>query len=311
MRSIVRLSRANDWSCRYYSKAAHHLNEQFIPSSGPICQTNVNLLQEFVDLGQRLFVITGAGLSTESGIPDYRSKNVGLYARSTRRPMDDSEFNKHATARQRYWARNFVGWSQFSAHEPNISHKILADWEQKNRIQWLVTQNVDQLHTKAGSRRVTEVHGSTYRVKCMQCKNIQPRWILQKEFLKLNPQFDAYSDMIAPDGDVHIPDEEVLSFQVPDCGLCGGILKPDVVFMGGSVDRNLVEFIFQQVEVSDRIIVLGSSLKLLSGFRFIVHAANLKKPIAIVNIDETRADKLASIKISNRCTDILSRIVMN
>uniref|UniRef100_A0A2K5DC37 Sirtuin 4 n=1 Tax=Aotus nancymaae TaxID=37293 RepID=A0A2K5DC37_AOTNA len=146
----------------------------FVPASPPLDPEKVKELQRFITLSKRLLVMTGAGISTESGIPDYRSENVGLYARTDRRPIQHSDFVRSARIRQRYWARSFVGWPQFSSHQPNPAHWALSTWEKLGKLYWLVTQNVDALHTKAGSRRLTELHGCMHR--CRRCRQFEPTW---------------------------------------------------------------------------------------------------------------------------------------
>ncbi|CAL9704793.1 unnamed protein product [Knipowitschia caucasica] len=280
----------------------------FVP---PVSSTDVQYveqLQDFVSRARHLFVLTGAGLSTESGIPDYRSEKVGLYARTTRRPMDHMEFVRSAKSRQRYWARNFVGWPQFSSHQPNTAHKALQQWEQRSKLHWLVTQNVDALHSKAGQRRLTELHGCIHRVICLGCSNISGREDLQRRFENLNPEWTAHAGAVAPDGDVFLEDEQVLNFRVPPCGHCGGILKPHVTFFGDSVSKPKVQFVHEKLAESDAVLVVGSSLQVYSGYRFLLAANDRKIPVAIINIGSTRADHLAQIKVSGRCGDVLSLI---
>ncbi|OPJ74735.1 NAD-dependent protein lipoamidase sirtuin-4, mitochondrial isoform A [Patagioenas fasciata monilis] len=230
----------------------------------PLYPVEVEQLQHFVSNSKRLFVMTGAGISTESGIPDYRSEGVGLYARTDRRPVQHAEFVRSASARQRYWARNFVGWPQFSSHQPNTAHLVLRDWEKLGKLHWLVTQNVDALHTKAGSQRLTELHGCTHRVFCLACGDQILRSELQKYFEALNPTWKAEALEVAPDGDVFLTDEQVRSFKVPACRKCGGILKPDVTFFGDTVNREIVDFVHQRLAESDSMLVAGSSMQVYS-----------------------------------------------
>lgn len=187
---------------------------RYIPSSPPAVSSDIQKLEDFVAESQKLLVLTGAGLSTESGIPDYRSEGVGMYARTTRRPVQYQEFVKSAAARKSYWARNFVGWPNFSAFQPNICHRTLNDWEKKGKLQWIVTQNVDALHSKAGSRQVTELHGCTHRVVCLSCDHTMDRWHLQSVFQDVNPAFEAHSVEILPDGDVSLTEEQIKEFKV-------------------------------------------------------------------------------------------------
>nr|AHX56276.1 NAD-dependent protein deacetylase sirtuin-4 [Sparus aurata] len=269
---------------------------------------SLELLQDFVTRARRLFVITGAGLSTESGIPDYRSEGVGLYARTDRRPMQHAEFVRSAKSRQRYWARNFVGWPQFSSHQPNSAHKALQRWEERGKLHWLVTQNVDALHSKAGQKGLTELHGCAHRVMCLGCGSISARAELQKRFLALNPDWSAQAGRVAPDGDVFFVMLFNLHFRVPPCEACGGILKPEVTFFGDSVNKATVQFVHDRLAESDAVLVVGSSSQVYSGYRFLLAAGDRKMPVAILNIGPTRADHLAELKVSGRCGEVLSVI---
>lgn len=285
--------------------------QQFVPASGSFDSSALEQLQPFISQASRLFVISGAGLSTESGIPDYRSEGVGLYARTNRRPMQHSEFVRSEKSRQRYWARNYVGWPQFSSHQPNSAHLALRDWEEKGKLHWLVTQNVDALHLKAGQQRLTELHGSTHRVVCLDCGELTPRAELQKRFTALNPGWEATACAVAPDGDVFLEEEQVLNFRVPACNACGGVLKPEVTFFGDVVNRNTVHFVHNKLAESDAVLVAGSSLQVFSGYRFLLAASERKLPIAIVNIGATRADHLTDIRVSARCGEVLPAIKLS
>ncbi|XP_036426797.1 NAD-dependent protein lipoamidase sirtuin-4, mitochondrial isoform X1 [Colossoma macropomum] len=277
----------------------------FVPASSSVDRSSLEQLQMFVTRASRLFVITGAGLSTESGIPDYRSEGVGLYARTDRRPMQHSEFLRSAKARQRYWARNYVGWPQFSSHLPNSAHYALRDWEEKGKVHWLVTQNVDALHSKAGQQRLTELHGCSHRVMCLGCGQLTAREELQKRFAALNPGWEASAGAVAPDGDVLLEDEQVRHFRVPACQSCGGILKPQVTFFGDTVERRTVQFVHDRLAECDAVLVAGSSLQVYSGYRFLLAANERRIPVAILNIGDTRADHLAELKVSARCGEVL------
>ncbi|KAK5934048.1 hypothetical protein CgunFtcFv8_014475 [Champsocephalus gunnari] len=280
----------------------------FVPACSTADAHSLELLQDFVSRATRMFVITGAGLSTESGIPDYRSEGVGLYARTDRRPMQYSEFVRSAKARQRYWARNFVGWPQFSSHLPNSAHRALQRWEERGKLHWLVTQNVDSLHSKAGQKRLTELHGCAHRVMCLGCGAVSEREELQARFIVLNPEWRAQTSGVAPDGDVFIEDEQVLHFRVPSCEACGGILKPEVTFFGDNVNKATVQFVRDRLAESDAVLVAGSSLQVYSGYRFLLAASDRKLAVAILNIGPTRADHLAELKVSCRCGEVLSAI---
>ncbi|KAE8634582.1 hypothetical protein XENTR_v10002356 [Xenopus tropicalis] len=243
------------------SHKSHLALSEFVPACPPPNPHQVEQLQDFVSQSQRLFVMTGAGISTESGIPDYRSEGVGLYSRTERRPIQHSEFVQSQAARRRYWARNFVGWPSFSSHEPNSAHVNLCKWERAGRLHWLVTQNVDALHTKAGQCRLSELHGCTHRVICLGCQTVTKRSELQERFLNLNPSWNEQAHGLAPDGDVFLTDEQVSDFQVPACTKCGGILKPQVTFFGDTVNRGFVFSIYEQMKQADAMLIVGSSLQ--------------------------------------------------
>ncbi|KAL8589467.1 hypothetical protein ACOMHN_061678 [Nucella lapillus] len=281
---------------------------QFVPPSEEASEQDIDQLAEFLTKAKRLYVLTGAGISTESGIPDYRSEGVGLYARSNQRPVQYADFLKSAENRQRYWARNYVGWPRFSSFEPNETHRILSQWEREGKIYWLVTQNVDALHYKASSTRVTELHGSAHRVVCLACHNKVPRTAMQQQIKALNPDWHAHSSQMAPDGDINLTPEQIEGFKVPECQRCGGILKPEIVFFGDNVPRKVVDIAVDNLSRCDAMLVLGSSLQVYSGFRFINKAKESHIPIALVNIGETRADSLAPLKISARCGPVLRRV---
>ncbi|GFS87489.1 NAD-dependent protein lipoamidase sirtuin-4, mitochondrial [Nephila pilipes] len=288
----------------------HNRYFQFVPKHDPCSADSVSLLKNFVDKYTKIFVLTGAGVSTESGLPDYRSKDVGLYDRSPNRPVLYKDFVSSPAVRKRYWARNFAGWKLFSSARPNEVHKFLAQWEKTGNISWLVTQNVDRLHHKAGTKNVTELHGTSYLVKCLNCPNLFSRNLFQLTLRDLNPNFHVESTEIAPDADVHLDPALTESFNVPSCDKCGGILKPDVVFFGENVPKEKVFNLYKKVEESDAILVLGSSLEVFSGYRFVLAASESKKCIGIVNIGPTRADKLATFKITARCGEILPKITI-
>ena len=274
---------------------------QFVPSHAPLLEKDLARLEQFVRGSKRLFVLSGAGVSTESGIKDYRSEGVGLYATSSQRPTNMADFVRSAHVRQRYWARNTAGWSRFRAFTPNSTHEFLAALEREKRLHWLVTQNVDRLHQKAGSQRVTELHGSVYTVSCLACGYRVDRDSLQERILQENPAWSAVPEGFAPDADAYISEEAVQSFRTPLCQLCGGDLKPDVVFFGDSVPRARVKLINDHLETADGCIVVGTSLETYSSLRHVQYAKDLGLPLLILNIGRTRADGLADVKISGRC----------
>ncbi|XP_064485329.1 NAD-dependent protein deacylase Sirt4-like [Ornithodoros turicata] len=283
---------------------------QYVPKHKPCSKEDIEKLQDFVSRKKNLLVLTGAGISTESNIPDYRSEGVGLYSRNTYRPVSYKTFTTSAKARQRYWARNFVGWPRFSAAEPNITHRTLAEWEKNGRISLLVTQNVDGLHRKAGSKLLTELHGTSFVVKCLSCSVTMSRHEFQKILHKMNPYLDLEVAEIRPDGDVHLDGKLVDNFSYPDCQ-CGGILKPDVVFFGDNVPLERVRYVYDKLDESDGLLILGSSLEVYSAYRFPLKAVEIAKPTMIVNIGPTRADRLPGVtNISARCGEILPDVIL-
>ncbi|MEY4760287.1 MAG: hypothetical protein RLZZ200_143 [Pseudomonadota bacterium] len=254
---------------------------------------------------RRLFVLTGAGCSTDSGIPDYRDAN-GEWKRSP--PVQYPAFMADHAVRQRYWARSLVGWRHLGHASPNASHAALARLEGEGRVDTLVTQNVDGLHQKAGSRRVIDLHGRLDAVACQACGRRSPRAALQISLAELNPGWEGRAARVGPDGDVDLEADDFGGFVVPDCMDCGGILKPDVVFFGEAVPRDRVEAAYAAVARSDAVLVIGSSLMVYSGFRFVRAAADAGKPIAAVNRGRTRADELLSLKVDAGCAETLERL---
>jgi len=251
-------------------------------------------LREFIERHPRLAVLTGAGVSTSSGIPDYRDES-GEWKRT--RPVEFRPFMTDPEVRQRYWARSTVGWPIIGRAQPNAAHRALAQLEAERRVQVLITQNVDGLHATAGSQNVIDLHGRLDAVRCMQCAHTLPRAELQRRLLADNPEWAKIEGSVAPDGDVDIEGRDYSGFMVPDCPQCGGILKPDVVFFGENVPRERVDRAFEGVTEADALLVVGTSLMVYSGFRFVEAAAAAGKPIAAVNRGRTRADHLFALKI--------------
>ncbi|KAL7742809.1 hypothetical protein ACLKA6_019618 [Drosophila palustris] len=284
------------------------MRQQYVPQHKPALEDDIKRLEDFLLSKPNILVLTGAGISTESGIPDYRSAGVGLYARTNHKPIQHMEFVKSINVRKRYWARNFVGWPNFSSTQPNATHHALSRFEREARVQSVVTQNVDRLHAKAGSKSVIELHGSGYVVKCLKCDYRIDRHEFQSILSSLNPAFKDAPDMIRPDGDVEIPTEYIENFVIPTCPSCGGDLKPEIVFFGDNVPRQRLDTIAGMVYNSDGLLVLGSSLLVFSGYRIVLQTKDLKLPVAIVNIGETRADHLADIKISAKCGDVIPKM---
>ena len=261
-------------------------------------------LVEFIERYPRLFVLTGAGCSTDSGIPDYRDE-AGEWKRATR-PIMIQDFLTNERARQRYWARSLVGFRRMRGARPNDAHHSLASLEHRGRIAQLVTQNVDGLHQAAGSRNVIDLHGRIDDVRCLQCGRRIPRQQMQSDMERLNPSFAALDAVEAPDGDADLEGARFATFDVPACDGCGGMLKPDVVFFGENVPRERVHQAMAAIDVSDAMLVVGSSLMVYSGYRFVTAMADAGKPIAAINLGRTRADDLLTLKVADRCATALS-----
>lgn len=291
---------------RHFSTQLH----QFVPKHNPVNEEDLKILKNFILSSKKLVVLTGAGISTESGIPDYRSEEVGLYARINHKPIQHAEFIKSAAIRQRYWARNFVGWYRFSKCDPNPVHYSIKRLEiDLQKVNTVVTQNVDSLHFKAGSKNVIELHGTAFRVICLECAAAYDRFYIQEKLMKNNfINFDDATKMIRPDGDVDIPQEFIQNFSPPSCESCGGVLKPDITFFGDNVPKKRVDLVRESVSSSDGLLVLGSSLSVFSGYRIVLQAVEERKNICIVNIGPTRADHLVKFKISAKCGDILPKL---
>jgi NAD-dependent SIR2 family protein deacetylase len=256
---------------------------------------------------RRVVVLTGAGCSTESGIPDYRG--AGRPA-STRVPIVHDAFIRSAAVRRRYWARSTLGWQQFSAAAPNAAHRALRDLERAGVVRGIITQNVDGLHGAAGSHTVVELHGALREVRCLDCHAAGPRAALQRRLLAANPGWleRGAAAMAAPDGDAELPADLVTSFVVVGCERCGGALMPRVVFFGGTVPRSTVDSGFALVDRAAALLVVGSSLAVYSGYRFVRRAADLGVPIAILNLGPTRGDDLSEIRLAARAGEILPRL---
>lgn len=260
-------------------------------------------LREFVERHERLFVLTGAGCSTNSGIPDYRDSN-GNWKRT--QPVNFQAFMSDASTRQRYWARSLIGWRRFGQARPNLAHHALARLEASGRCDMLLTQNVDRLHQSAGHRQVIDLHGRLDLVRCMGCGRKTPRSEFQQTLGQANPDWLALDAADAPDGDADLENQEFSSFIVPSCEVCGSILKPDVVFFGENVPRDVVVAAQDHLAQADAMLVVGSSLMVYSGFRFVQSAAQRQIPIAAVNLGRTRADDLLTLKVEERCEAALA-----
>ena len=256
-----------------------------------------------------VIVLSGAGLSTESGIPDYR----GPTGRTRRaEPMTYQTFVGGAAARQRYWARSHVGWRHVAQALPNAGHQAVAELERRGLVAGIITQNVDGLHTAAGARQVIELHGRLDRVLCLSCGGRTDRDQLDRRLSAANPGWAteaAERAVINPDGDAVLDDALVEQFQVVNCGTCDGLLKPDVIFFGENVPRTRVEDCYALVERAGALVVLGSSLTVMSGFRFVRQAAKLDIPVVIVNQGETRGDELATATLDAPLGPTLTRVL--
>lgn len=262
-------------------------------------------LRDFIARYRRLFVLTGAGCSTDSGIPDYRDAD-GTWKRSP--PVNFQAYMGSDTVRRRYWARSLVGWEHFRRAGPNKAHEALARLERQGRLELLVTQNVDGLHQAAGSTQVIDLHGRLDRVRCMDCESLVSREEIQAELVQRNPAWTRFQGEKAPDGDADLEGLPFSEFAVPSCARCGGLLKPDVVFFGESVPRPRVDTAMQRLERADAVLVVGSSLMVYSGYRFVQAAAQSGKPVAAINLGRTRADELLTLKVSEPCASALGAL---
>ncbi|MCB1669656.1 MAG: NAD-dependent protein deacetylase [Gammaproteobacteria bacterium] len=267
----------------------------------------ISRLVEFIQAHPRLLVLTGAGCSADSGIPTYRD-DQGTWQRST--PIRHQDFIDSEASRRRYWTRSLVGWPAVRDAAPGPAHGALAALENQGLVRLLVTQNVDRLHQRAGQRQVVDLHGRLDQVVCLACGHVSSRDEVQQQLLELNPRLaaDSAAVSLAPDGDADVPERWVDTLRIPECRYCGGTLKPNVVFFGGSVDRDLVAFVYDEIEASDAVLVVGSSLMVFSGYRFCRHAAQQHKPIACINRGRTRADDLFSLKLEQECGAVLEAL---
>ncbi|HZA10917.1 NAD-dependent protein deacetylase [Mycobacterium sp.] len=252
-------------------------------------------------VGRPIVVLTGAGISTDSGIPDYRGPDS-----PPSNPMTIRQFTSDPVFRQRYWARNHVGWRHMENTLPNAGHRALAALERAGVVCGVITQNVDLLHTKAGSRTVVNLHGTYAEVACLDCGDTMTREHLAGLLQAANPGFAERADgsAVAPDADAVVADTS--SFRIVDCPCCGGMLKPNIVYFGENVPKDRVEHAYSLVDAADALLVAGSSLTVFSGYRFVRHAAARGIPIAIVNRGPTRGDDLATVKVDGGCSPILT-----
>jgi len=252
-----------------------------------------------------VLILSGAGLSTESGIPDYRGP-TGLARQAS--PMTYQTFTGSAAARRRYWARSYLGWRHIAAAVPNQGHRAVAELSRRGLLTGIITQNVDGLHQAAGASEVTELHGSLHRVLCLACGQRTSRTELDRRLAAANPGWDAEAALINPDGDAVLAAEATESFRAADCSRCQGVLKPDVVFFGENVTRPRTEACYALVEQASALVVLGSSLTVMSGFRYVRHAATLDRPVVIVNQGTTRGDPYATATLDAPLGPTLSEL---
>ncbi len=266
---------------------------------------SLRILVDVVASGD-VVILSGAGLSTESGIPDYRGP-TGLARRTA--PMTYQTFTGSAAARRRYWARSYLGWRHIARAVPNDGHLAVAELSRRGLLTGIITQNVDGLHQAAGASEVTELHGSLHRIICLSCGQRTSRAELDRRLESANPGWDTKTASINPDGDAAVDDEATASFRVADCAACQGPLKPDVVFFGENVPGPRAQACYDLVERADALVVLGSSLTVMSGFRYVRHAARCGVPVVIVNQGATRGDPYATATLDAPLGPTLNALV--
>ncbi len=262
-------------------------------------------LQAFIEKHPRLVVLTGAGISTDSGIPDYRDRNAQW---KRKQPVQHHDFMQSMETRQRFWARSLIGWPMMRDAKPNTAHLKLAELERKGHIPLLITQNVDGLHQHAGHQNIIDLHGRSDRVLCMQCTAQYSRNQVHLWMQEENESFKRFQATAAPDGDADLENVDFSLFNVSACPKCKGILKPDVVFFGDNVPREQVERSLTQLQKADALLVIGSSLMVYSGFRFCKRAHEWGIPISALTLGKTRADELLTLKIDASIKDTLEQL---
>lgn len=278
--------------------------ERWVPKSSADWRRDVDQLSVALH-GRSICLLTGAGCSTESGIPDYRGEET---ARRARNPIQFKQFVSNEAGRRRYWARAMIGWPQFRLAAPSGAHLAARRLEEASRLSGTITQNVDRLHTRAGSRSVVELHGALEDVVCLRCGALEHRDELQARLAAANPGFLQQAFDLAPDGDADINEASILDFNVQDCRVCGGVLKPRVVFFGEGVPRRTVEAAWQIFDAADVLLVVGSSLAVFSGYRFVRRALKENKPVHLINLGTSRADPDASSRVAAPAGPALSRL---
>ncbi|WP_156507541.1 NAD-dependent protein deacetylase [Halioglobus sp. HI00S01] len=262
-------------------------------------------LAHFLAAHSNLLVLTGAGISAPSGLPTYRDENGSwLY----RKPIQHRDFLARESTRKRYWARSTLGWPAVRDASPNEAHYALQRLEKKGQLELLVTQNVDRLHQRAGSRRVIDLHGRLDRVRCLDCGALASRESLQETLASANPWLSADSSEARPDGDRDLPDDTLARFEIPSCARCTGVLIPDVVFFGGSIPPARHDSCNAALDRADALLVVGSSLQVYSGYRFCRRAKELGLPLVIVNPGKTRADDLADMRIAQTAAEAFASV---
>ena len=269
---------------------------------------HADALAALVARSERMVVITGAGCSTDSGIPDYRDAQ-GEWKRNP--PMRFQQFLLSAANRKRYWARSMAGWNLVARAEPNDAHRALARLEDMGKLHLLITQNVDGLHQKAGSRNVIDLHGRIDQVRCLGCDRSMERHAFQHALRAANPQWRAFQVGYAPDGDADVEAASFEDFRLPECSSCGGDLKPDVVFFGESVPKPRVARAMTGLADADALVIVGSSLMVWSGYRFVKAARKRGIPVAALTLGKTRADEELTMKVVAPCGPTLARLVEN
>src|ERR1700674_5346588 len=269
----------------------------------PPDRNEITRLAAWINDHPRLFVLRGAGCSTESGIPDYRDED-GNWKRKA--PVSHQDFLRSDRLRRRYWVRSMIGWRFLSGALPNAAHHQLARMERGGYVHQLVTQNVDGLHQRAGSKRVIDLHGRIAQVLCLVCAAVHPRPEIQALLEAANSEWLRISSNSAPDGDADVEPDALEDIRVPDCPHCGGLLKPDVVFFGDTVPKGRVAVAMRALEESAAMLVVGSSLTVFSGYRFCLRAKELGRPMAAINLGHTRADQFFEIKVKRSCGEALT-----
>jgi len=276
------------------------------PAVASVPSTAVDALRDWLATRERLFVLTGAGCSTASGIPDYRDED-GAWKRTP--PVTFQAFTGDDATRRRYWARSFVGWPRVAQARPNGAHEALARFERSGRLALLLTQNVDGLHQRAGNTNVVDLHGRIDTVRCLECGLCVARSDVQQWLAGANPHWHGLDAGTAPDGDADLEHVDFNAFEVPGCPRCAGMLKPDVVFFGENVPAARVQDARMALERSDGLLVVGSSLMVYSGFRFVRLAYEASLGVAILTRGVTRADALASFKLEADCSAVLPQLL--